>query len=157
MDSAKFLLVVAFVCGAAGMGIEMSAFRLLEPHFGSSLFVTTNIVGIVLLSLSAGYYLGGRVADKTENGKLLFRLILASRNFPGPHTIRLQGNRQARLHRPQQFLPRHLLRLARRNPPPFRAARCTSRRGYAPAHQAVFGDFRGFSSLGCGGGDFECG
>ena len=49
------------------MGIELSASRLLAPFFGASLYVWTNIIGIILISLTVGYYFGGKFADKNPN------------------------------------------------------------------------------------------
>ncbi len=46
------------------MAMEISASRLIAPYFGTSLFVWTNIIGVVLVALSIGYYVGGIVSDK---------------------------------------------------------------------------------------------
>ncbi|MFH2063477.1 MAG: fused MFS/spermidine synthase [bacterium] len=56
-----FLAVCSFVVGAAVMTIEMTASRVLAPHFGASLFVWTALIVTVLLSMSVGYWVGGRL------------------------------------------------------------------------------------------------
>ena len=69
--------ITIFVCGMSSMAVELTASRLLAPLFGTSLFVWTNIIGIVLISLSIGYFLGGRFADKHPeiNYFYLFSLV----------------------------------------------------------------------------------
>jgi len=74
----KQLLIVAFVSGAAIMTIEIAAARLLAPYFGTSLLIWTNIIGVVLLALSAGYFFGGRIADRRPHVRLLFTLLVAA-------------------------------------------------------------------------------
>lgn len=76
--SSRFLLIIAFISGFSIMAMEISASRLLAPYFGTSLFVWTNIIGIVLAALSCGYYLGGKLADRVPQIKVLLRLIMAA-------------------------------------------------------------------------------
>lgn len=74
-----FLFLTVFFTGMAVMGVEMTASRLIAPYFGTSLFIWTNLIGIVLLALSLGYYLGGKVADRQGGAgsrKILYALIL---------------------------------------------------------------------------------
>lgn len=59
-----FLEFTVLIAGAAVMVIELCGSRLLAPFVGVSILVWTSLIGIILGSLSLGYYLGGRMADK---------------------------------------------------------------------------------------------
>lgn len=64
-----------FLAGAAVMILELVGSRVLAPYLGTSLFVWTSLIGIVLLSLSAGYFWGGLLADRAPN-RITLSLIL---------------------------------------------------------------------------------
>jgi len=75
---ARFLLLVSFIVGMSVMSIEIAASRLLTPYFGSSLYIWTNIIGIIMLALTIGYYWGGQIADKYASERLLYFIIFLS-------------------------------------------------------------------------------
>ena len=65
------LEVVVFICGAVVMAYEIIGSRMLGPYVGTSMFVWTSIIGVILLSLSVGYMWGGRIADKKPRADIL--------------------------------------------------------------------------------------
>jgi len=78
---------LVFVVGTGSLGAEIAAVRLLAPYFGASTIVWANTIGVVLVALSVGYWLGGRLADRHPNMRalcltaLLAALMLAAVPF----------------------------------------------------------------------------
>ena len=70
------LETIVFLGGAIGMGLELIAARVLSPYVGSSNVVWTSIIGIILVSMSLGYWIGGKSADKDANINQLANILL---------------------------------------------------------------------------------
>ena len=70
------LEIIVFICGALVMVFELVGARILGPHVGTSLFIWTSLIGIILGSLSLGYWLGGKVADEKPDYSIFAVIIL---------------------------------------------------------------------------------
>jgi spermidine synthase len=74
----RVLGVASFLCGACVMVLEMAGSRVVAPYMGTSLVVWTSLIGIIMVSLTLGYWLGGMVADRRPEMKILHYIILAA-------------------------------------------------------------------------------
>lgn len=70
----RILSVIVFVVGLSVMVVEIIGARILAPYVGTSIIVWTSLIGVILGSLSVGYYLGGKLADKNPRFDTLFYL-----------------------------------------------------------------------------------
>ena len=69
--------LIVFLCGAVVMSFEILGSRVLAPNFGSSVFVWGSLISVFLAGLSAGYYLGGRLADMNPSSRKLGLIVIA--------------------------------------------------------------------------------
>ena len=72
------LEITVFLSGALTMVLELIAARILSPYVGSSNLIWTTIIGIMLISMSIGYWYGGKIADKNKENdiKILSNYLL---------------------------------------------------------------------------------
>lgn len=63
------------------MIFEVVGARVLGPFFGASIFVWTSLIGIIMGSLSIGYWLGGVFSEKQTSHKYLYWMLLMAGFF----------------------------------------------------------------------------
>ena len=74
----RFLYVTAAVNGAAILVVEILGAKMLSPFMGTSHFVWTAQIGVTLIALATGYYLGGRWVDASPRLANLYYAVLAA-------------------------------------------------------------------------------
>jgi spermidine synthase len=72
------LNALVFCVGAATLGAEIAAARLMAPFFGDSTIIWANTIAVVLVALSIGYWFGGRMADRRPELSGLCQLVLVA-------------------------------------------------------------------------------
>ncbi|MES2876092.1 MAG: fused MFS/spermidine synthase [Patescibacteria group bacterium] len=73
------LTLISFVTGFSLLTYELAAARVLAPSIGSSTYVWTGVIGVIIAALSLGFFVGGRVADaRNKITDLAWLLLLAS-------------------------------------------------------------------------------
>jgi spermidine synthase len=70
------IYAAAFITGAIVMSFEMLGSRYLNPYFGSGIYTWAALISTVLIALTAGYFLGGTLADRTASLALLALTVI---------------------------------------------------------------------------------
>lgn len=76
-----YFYFTAAVTGGAIMIVEILGAKMLSPYVGTSHFVWTAQIAVALIALSCGYYLGGRVVDKSPRVSVLYWAVLLAAGY----------------------------------------------------------------------------
>lgn len=70
--------IIAALSGAAVMILELVGARMMAPFFGTSTYVWTAMIGVILGALSFGYWYGGKLADRGATDKGLMLILISA-------------------------------------------------------------------------------
>jgi spermidine synthase len=73
-----YLYFTAAATGAAIMIVEILGAKMLSPYLGLSHFVWTAQIAVTLIALAAGYYVGGRLVDRSQQLHRLYWAIMVA-------------------------------------------------------------------------------
>jgi spermidine synthase len=74
----SYLYLTVFAGGMGTLAVEFVASRMLQTVYGTSNLVWANVIGLVLLFLTVGYFLGGRLADSNPSPRVFYTLVTAA-------------------------------------------------------------------------------
>ena len=73
-----YLYLTIFITGGVVLVIEILGTRILAPFYGSTIFVWASLIAVTLGFLALGYWLGGRLADKSPSSRVFYLLVFLS-------------------------------------------------------------------------------
>lgn len=76
--SRKYLYLTVFAAGMSTLAVEFTTSRMLQTVYGTSNIVWANVIGLVLMFLTLGYFLGGRLADRRPHHHIFYGLVIVA-------------------------------------------------------------------------------
>lgn len=81
IDNKIFLFITEFLVGVGLMGVEIGASRLIAPYLSSSQVIWTIIIGMIMIAMALGNFLGGKLSDKYKDPSYLYYFLLFSGTY----------------------------------------------------------------------------
>ena len=72
MMSKSKIILLALLEGFVVLSVEILTAKMLTPYFGSSIYIWTTVLGVTLIGLATGYYIGSYFSKKSNLDQILY-------------------------------------------------------------------------------------